>query len=155
MKKLLTIILILAMLLPVAALADLPDLSGLSYDELIQLKNQINLAIWNSQEWQEVTVPPGLWKIGEDIPAGHWSIRLGVKHGYDTLWYFEQPNEFGKPFATLTKYTYTQVATEDFHAFDQEYIHETDFDMKDGWYFYCESSTIFTPYTGKPDLGFK
>ena len=46
-------------LLPVFSLADLPDLSGLSYDELVQLRDQINLAIWNSEEWEEVSVPSG------------------------------------------------------------------------------------------------
>ena len=64
MKKLLTIILILALAVPAAALADLPDISSLSYDELIQLKDQLNLAIWNSQEWQEVEVPAGTYQIG-------------------------------------------------------------------------------------------
>ena len=140
---------------PVFSLADLPDISGLSFDELVQLQDQINLAMWNSQEWQEVTVPPGTWKIGEDIPAGHWSIRLGVSHGYTTLWYFEQPDEFNKPFARLTKYTNSSIATEDWHAFDKEYIHEVDFDMVDGWYFYNDLTVIFTPYTGKPKLNFK
>ena len=59
MKKLLTIILILALAVPAAAFADLPDISNLSYDELIQLKDSINLAICNSQEWQEVTSRKG------------------------------------------------------------------------------------------------
>lgn len=78
MKKLLTVILILALLVPFSAFADLPPLDGLTYDELVELKDQINLAIWNSDNWQEVTVPAGIWKIGEDIPEGHWSIRIGV-----------------------------------------------------------------------------
>ena len=141
--------------LPVISLADLPDISDLSFDELIQLRDRINLAMWNSQEWQEVTVPPGLWKIGEDIPAGHWSLRLASKHDYTYVWYFEKPDEFGKPFARGTKYTNQDIATEDWHAFDNEYLHVVDFDMKDGWYFYCDKSVIFTPYSGKPDLGFK
>ena len=61
----------------------------------------------------------------------------------------------GRPYATLTKAVHQDIATEDFHAFNEEYLHETDFDMKDGWYFYCENTTIFTPYQGKPSLGFK
>ena len=76
MKKLLTIILILALVVPAAAFADLPDISNLSYDELIQLKDSINIAMWNSQEWQEVTVPIGVWVVGEDIPIAHWSISI-------------------------------------------------------------------------------
>ena len=57
------------------ALAEGIDLSGMSYDELVALKDRINLAMWQSDEWQEVTVPQGVWKVGEDIPAGHWTVK--------------------------------------------------------------------------------
>ena len=154
MKKIFALLLAL-FLLPAFSLADIPDISGLSYDELVQLNNQINLAMWNSEEWQEVTVPPGTYQIGVDIPAGHWTIKPGIDHGYFAVWYFEKPNEFNKPFATFTKYDYTQLATEDWNAFNEEYIHFCDYDMIDGWYFYTEKTVIFTPYTGKPGLGFK
>ena len=75
MKKFLIFLLILAMV-PIIALADLPDISGLTYDELVELKNQIDSAIWASDGWQSVTVPTGLYKIGKDIPAGKWHISL-------------------------------------------------------------------------------
>ncbi len=154
MKRFLCVAVVLVFI-PLISFADFPDISGLSYDELVQLKDQINLAIWNSNEWQEVTVPGGTWKIGEDIPAGHWSIRLAAKHDYAYIYYFEEPDEFGKPYARGTKHLYQAIATEDWNVFENEYIHSYDIDMKDGWYFYCEKSTIFTPYAGKPDLGFK
>ena len=51
------------------------DLSALTYNELVALKDQINLAMWNSQEWQEVEVPKGVYVIGEDIPVGKWTIK--------------------------------------------------------------------------------
>lgn len=154
MKKLLILIVALVFI-PSIVMADLPDISNLSYEELVALKDQINLAMWNSQEWQEVSVPFGTYKIGEDIPAGHWTISPGISHGYFYVWYFEEPNEFGRPVKPLTKYVNQALATEDFHAFDEEYIHSVDFDMKEGWYFYTEQTVIFTPYSGKPDLGFK
>lgn len=78
MKKLVSFFLT-ALLLFSAASADPVDLSGLSFDELVALRDQINLAIWNSQEWQEVTVPAGIWQVGKDIPAGHWSIRVAAE----------------------------------------------------------------------------
>ena len=154
MKKLLTVILILAMILPAAALADLPDISGLSYDELVQLKDQINFAMWNSQEWQEVTVPAGTWKIGEDIPVGHWSITI-VGHGLTSVYYCEKVDELGEPVCWGAKYVRKDLASEDFNAFNETYPHILDFDMQDGWYVYFTKDVIFTPYTGKPDLGFK
>ena len=154
MKKLIAIILTLALIMPAASLADLPDISGLSYDELVQLKDQINLAIWNSQEWQEVTVPAGAWKIGVDIPVGHWSISI-VDHGITTVWYCEQIDEVEKPVTWGAKYTYKKVASEDFKAFNETYDHVIDFDCQEGWYLIFDKAVVFSTYSGKPDLGFK
>ena len=84
MKRFLSLLLcLLVVVSPAWSIADLPDISSLSYDELVELKDSINLAIWNSQEWQEVTVPMGVWTVGEDIPVGHWSISLSpdTSHG--------------------------------------------------------------------------
>ena len=154
MKKLLAVVLIAALILPALAVADLPDISGLSYNELVQLKDKINLAMWNSQEWQEVTVPAGVWEIGVDIPAGHWTIRP-LPGGYVNVTYFDRLDEFGRGVApgwlgwggTLTArgendITYGEPT-------------EVDLEMQEGMYFKCGQSVIFTPYAGKPDLGFK
>ena len=154
MKKLITLLLIAALLLPAAALADLPDISGLTYDELVQLKDQINLAMWNSEEWQEVTVPAGVWKVGESIPAGHWDIRI-VGHGMTTVWYCEQVDEVGDPVCWGAKYKYKYLTSEDFNAFNETYNHVVDFDVQDGWYLIFDKEVTFSTYTGKPDLGFK
>lgn len=154
MKRLITIILILALAVPVATLADLPDISGLSFDELVELKNNIQLAMWNCEEWQEVEVPAGTWKVGEDIPVGHWAISL-VDHGYTYVWYCEEINELGKPVTWGAKYINKELASTDFKAFDETYSHVIDFDAKEGWYFYFEKAVKFTTYNGKPDLGFK
>ena len=77
MKKLITIILILAML-PVIALADLPDISGLSTDELIELSHQLQLRLFSDQLVNGVKVPPGSYVIGEDIPAGTYRVDFPV-----------------------------------------------------------------------------
>ena len=153
MKKLLVFFLA-ALLICSAAAADPVDLSGMSYDELVALRDQLNLAIWNSQEWQEVTVPAGVWEIGVDIPAGHWTIRP-LPGGYVNVTYFDRLDEFGKGVApgwlgwggTLTArgendITYGEPT-------------EVDLEMQEGMYFKCGQSVIFTPYAGKPDLGFK
>ena len=95
MKKLVSFFLA-ALLICSAAAADPVDLSGMSYDELVALRDQINLAIWNSQEWQEVTVPEGIWIVGEDIPAGHWSIRVAAEKDYFYVSCFDKLNETEK-----------------------------------------------------------
>lgn len=154
MKKLIAIIMALVLIVPAAALGDLPDISGLSFDELVELKNNIQLAMWNCEEWQEVRVPAGVWKVGEDIPVGHWAISI-VDHGMTTVWYCEMVDEIGKPVTWGAKYTYKQVASTDFKAFNETYDHVIDFDAKEGWYFIFDKAVTFTTYNGKPDLGFK
>ena len=77
MKKLITLLLILAMM-PVIALADLPDISGLSTDELIELNHQIQLRLFSEQLVNGVKVPPGSYVIGEDIPAGTYRVDFPV-----------------------------------------------------------------------------
>lgn len=158
MKKLITTILIIALILPAAACADLPDLSGLSFNELVQLKEQINLAIWNSKEWQEVTVPEGVWEIGKDIPEGHWTILPGSENLLLSLVYTDILDEFGKDVTYGWKGWHGSICNKknkDGSLKWPEYPESADIDMKSGMYFINKGPVIFTPYTGKPDLGFK
>lgn len=71
MKKLFSVFLIAILLIPCAS-AD--DLSGLSFDDLLKLRQEITSEIISRPEWREVTVPEGEYIIGEDIPAGSYSI---------------------------------------------------------------------------------
>ena len=77
MKKLLAFSLA-AFLLFSCALADV-DLSALSYDQLLDLQKAVTEEIMNRPEWKAVTVPAGQWKVGEDIPAGSYSISVEEK----------------------------------------------------------------------------
>lgn len=75
MKKLVSFIIAFAALCsPVCAEAPAFDFSGLSLDQLISIQQQITSKMWETDEWQEVEVPAGVYKIGQDIPAGHWTI---------------------------------------------------------------------------------
>lgn len=155
MKKLL-LALVLALSLPVFAQADV-DLSGMSFDELVALNEQINLAIWNSQEWQEVTVPQGIWKVGEDIPEGHWTIKPadGV---YCFISYGSQLEDNNKEVSYRSDdYFHIILTSETRKSFEKgEDIVQTDIDMKNGAYIEIESGdVVFSPYTGKQKLGFK
>ena len=73
MKKLFSVVLILVLLASAAA-AEI-DLTGLSFDELAALRDQCLIEMFSRDEWQEVTVPQGLWEIGVHIPAGTWTLR--------------------------------------------------------------------------------
>ena len=153
MKRLITIIIILA-LVPVVALSDIPDISNLTYEELVQLKDQINLAMWNSSDWQEVLVPAGVWKVGEDIPAGHWTIRVASEQQLFYIYVFDKIDEIEKNPAFGARLYQEKLASPGYGLRGEVIPDSTDFILEEGWYFTCYGPVIFTPYTGKPDLGF-
>lgn len=155
MKKILALVLVLLSLAG-TVYADTVDLSGMTYEELVALKAQINLAIWNSKEWQEVKVPQGVWKVGEDIPAGHWTIKMREDSNSfmcaitycDTL---DNSGLGGSMYGNLCEY----IGLSKPGAFDS-YPTQIDIVLKDSTYIIIEGSdAVFTPFSGKPDLGFK
>jgi hypothetical protein len=155
MKRLITIFLVLALILPAAATA--VDLEDMSFDELVVLREQINLAIWNSQEWQSVTVPQGVWEVGKDIPVGKWTISLAPEASSDwgELFYCSGLDETGTRANWNSKaFTYIQLGSQSREAdVDQKSV---DIDCKKDMYIIIERAPmVFTPYVGKPDLGFK
>ena len=154
MKKFLALALVCLFLVP-AAVADVPDISGLTFDELITLREKINLAIWQSAEWQEVTVPAGIWVIGEDIPAGHWTIKTYGTLSGPIMHYFKKLDSSGLAPDYLYDDYVLVISSPDMEAYGSTAAHSTDIDMKAGWYFMSDETVIFTPYIGKPDLGFK
>lgn len=50
-----------------------------SYEELSAIRDimfsLLNEEITSRPEWRETTVPAGHWKVGQDIPAGAYSVR--------------------------------------------------------------------------------
>ena len=154
MKKMI-LLLALALLLPVVAAAQV-DLSGMSYAELVELRDQINLAMWASDEWQEVTVPQGVWVVGEDIPAGHWTIKA-AEGAFSYVKYGDKLDESGKDI-DYSPAAISEIITSPMASFYNETSDRTeiDVDAQAGYYFVIDSgSVIFTPYSGKPSLGFK
>lgn len=133
------------------------DLNKMSYWELIELKDKINLAIWQTEEWQEVTVPQGVWLVGEDIPVGHWTIKAAAS--YCHLTFGTKLDETGKDIDVFGSkfYHYESIRSRDAYSFDaSSHKSETDFKLEKGTYIIVDGgSVIFTPYTGKPSLGFK
>ena len=158
MQRFLSLLLcLLVVVSPAWSIADLPDISSLSYDELVELKDSINLAIWNSQEWQEVTVPMGVWTVGEDIPVGHWSISLSpdTSSKWASITYCDLLDASGTDAGNRFScdiYAYLNVASPD----NDNYPQIIDIDCKPGTYIIIgHANVVFTPYSGKPDLGFK
>lgn len=154
MKKFLALTLVCLFLAP-AAVADVPDISGLTFDELITLREQINLAIWQSEVWQEVTVPAGVWEIGKDIPAGTWSVRVPSESMSAFVYLFERPDITGNEPDYAYYCTLETLMAEEYADYASGLPSSVTYIMPSGWFFKCSAEVIFTPYTGKPDLGFK
>ena len=74
MKRLSVILLVVSLLFSSAYAADV-DLSALSFADLLSLQKQISIELTTRPEWKEVSVPPGIYDIGVDIPAGEWCIK--------------------------------------------------------------------------------
>lgn len=155
MKKLFVLLLVLS-LLCVSAIAESIDISGLSYDELVALKDRINKAIWESEEWQEVTVPIGVWKIGEDIPVGHWTITAAPGGDWGSVEIGNALEETGKSIDIIGSDYYWGAQVKEKGSSASVDMDEIDYDFKDGDYIVIEySDMVFTPYAGKASLGFK
>ena len=76
MKHRLTAILLLVVLMISCthAGAEDIDLSLMSYEELLSLRNKIMDEMLTRPEWENVLVPAGVYEIGVDIPEGTWTI---------------------------------------------------------------------------------
>lgn len=159
MKRILSLFcaFVLALSVTPVALADQIDLSGMSFDELVALKDRIDLAIWNSQEWQEVEVPQGVWKVGEDIPVGHWTIKS--VEGWASITVGTALNEGGKDIDTWNSrfYYYDSVYHPSYKSYNSASNKtELDFNLTEGMYIVIDMGVVsFSPYAGKPKLGFK
>lgn len=158
MKKMICAILTLAIFLAVtaAAFADGVDLSSMTWEELLELKAAITLEQWSRDEWEEVEVPQGVWVVGEDIPAGKWTITC--KTGYSTRvkWgkYLDKSQndvDYFKDFGDAET-----VYNPDWDSYRHGDVTQYTFEPPEGYYIVIDfGPATFTPFTGKPDLGFK
>lgn len=148
MKKL-VILVVSLILVSSAALATTAafDFSGLSLAQLVEVQQQLNLAMWATDEWQEVEVPAGVYEIGKDIPAGHWTISPKPS-GYAII---RWGTELDSSKTALGGYN-SRLAQE---VLDVDDVANVSWELTDGTYLIVESgSVIFTPFSGHK-LGFK
>lgn len=163
MKKLIALVLLLALLIP-ACFAEGIDLSALSFEELAALRDRIQLEMMARDEWQEVTVPAGLWEVGVDIPAGTWLVKCADewRNNYsmrlcDISWGKGRPynEKYGLWSATA------KGDVEIYNPNSSEYEGgTTEFivTVEDGDFIFISpdhNQAVFMPYTGKQNLGFK
>ena len=127
----------------------------LSYDELISIKNLLNIAIWNSYEWERVLVPFGIYEIGVDFPEGHWSFeapdgsRVTIEYGTDL-------RESQMNLSLDGEWT-ERIYSESYQYRDEGDVTKTDLNLSPGNYLLVGGGvyTWVTPYAGGGSLGFK
>lgn len=120
------------------------DFGNMTLAELIDARRQIQQAMWETDEWQCVEVPEGVYEIGVDIPAGHWTITLA---GSTCMEWGTELDEYG------ANVVYGSIIDSVNKWEDPKNV---SWNMAEGTYLYISGKpVIFTPYAGKPDLGFK
>lgn len=164
MKKILSVILTFALLIPAACFGEEIDLSGYSFAELAALRDRIQMEMMTRDEWQEVTVPAGLWEVGVDIPAGAWLVRCADENRDDyLLCRCEISCGVGKPdgangFWDTKK---SKGRLEIHNPLSSEYGGETSeyiITVEVGDYIFIHplyNKAVFSAYTGKPGFVFK
>jgi len=148
MKKLITVILILAMLLPAAALA-VTDLSGMSMEELLELQDSVRAEILSRSQWESVTVPVGYYVVGVDIPEGHWTIKC--PENYALIEYYSDTDESGKNADPFGRMYFGICLGAPGNQLESIYNQpETDIELKAGYYVHIsEYPLVFEPFTGR------
>lgn len=99
MKRIVSVILMIVLCIGGIASADV-DLSGMTFEELLELQQKVNDALFSSDEWIEVEVPLGVWDIGKDIPAGRYELSASPKAGsyrMPYVSYYLERHENGSP----------------------------------------------------------
>jgi len=149
MKRLVTFI-VLLLFVPVVSFADVPDISLLTLEELLVLRDNVNAAIMNSSDYQEIELPVGLWTVGIDFPAGTWLVTP-LDDQYLNLWYGDVLNESGTDagygWDGINGYThsFSTKKKKDGSWKDPDYPHFITLTMKEGWYFKNGGTVILTP----------
>lgn len=128
-KKFLSVILTLCLLLPVIALAEI-DLSAMSVDELIALNKAVVMELMSRKDFKEVAVPAGEYKVGEDIPAGAYTVKAKQ---FAVLVTYEKNGDYGDVYTIESDSCIGKLTLEEGEAVQ------------------VTGDVIFTPYAG---LGF-
>ena len=100
MKKILCLVMCVLMMFGGCALAQqsdegMPNLSGMSFDELVELRRQVILSMWANDEWNDAVLPVDIYKVGVDIPAGKWVLSPYYETALVSVHCFTQTDEYG------------------------------------------------------------
>lgn len=150
MKKFICLILC-GLLLAAPAMASSTKLASifledLSFEDLKTLDFWLSMEMAKRPEWKNVTVPPGAYEIGVDIPSRWWDITLKDKeYGFATINYGKYLDR------SSTQIEYSTLIYDGMLDDGQPTI---SIYLEDDNYIVIEhESVVFTPHV-QPSLGF-
>ena len=154
MKRLAAALLAALVLLVSFDAAEDIDLSGLSFDQLVTLRERVNRAIWDTKEWKEVNVPAGVYEVGRDIPDGFWTVTAAGEFIYMFVTYCKSLDETGLGPNVLDKYAQRQLVTHDLIEAGSPLPASVNIRMRKGWFLITDAAVVITTGTGFPAPGF-
>ena len=108
MKRIICIV--ICLMIPVCVVAESIDLSSLSFDELRILQTRISKELTTRTEWKSVPVPPGMYLVGRDIPAGEWTITCGdANYSYVSVECGRETDETGTKIKTGFPWLFSEM----------------------------------------------
>ena len=151
MKKLFALLLAVILLLPAVALAeDDNEFMGLTYIQLMGKLGKVQRALWACEEWSSVDVYAGVYKIGEDIPAGHWTITPAADNDFYSIGYGSRLNisETGLDSDSIIEWMNISSDYSDARS------HRLDIVLQEGYFLELGHKSTFRPYSGKTTPNF-
>ena len=170
MKRFLCVLLVLLLIIPEYAIAknnktnparekmaSMFDLSGFSLDELIELRELVQIAMWANSEWQSVTVPQGVYIVGKDIPEGTWTVKCNPKsHQYVRLKWGDKLDKNGVEISIESKrWDNVSIYSTNTNGYEEGNRLEYTFTVKKGDYITIEYNSAIFSNPVSPSLGFK
>lgn len=136
MKKMVLWITLFALLvgamLPVAVNAE-SKYDGFTWEQLQEEYLAILQAMWETDKWEKVEVPAGVYQVGVEIPAGEWSISSNRGFGVFV----------GKELdITKTKILGTSLNSE--FVDEEDYPNGWTVNLEDGMYITLSGSVVFS-----------
>lgn len=116
MKKLVALVLVLLLALSLSyASAEVKIDDGIPLSQKQAILLTVLESMWQSDEWQRVEVPAGVYEVGVEIPEGEWTISCD--------------RDFIVSVGTKLDGSKTDIPVENFKAY--EYVDAEDY--KSGW----------------------
>ena len=132
------------------------DLTGLTFQELSDLRDRCQMEMMNTGEWQEVTVPPGVYQVGKHIPAGTWRVICRVRNNSLIMWGDKLDGNGHKvTYDGTDRYDIERVYNPNGKYFEKGSVTEYTFTVRDGeWIIIDDTDMVFTPPV-TPSFSFK